>query len=158
LEPKALRWLSKFWLPVGKKVVIISGAMRGCQLAEFLVKRGRKVTIVDTGTDETLGEGIVSRWRRNSLIDWLAKKGTIMVTEVKYEEITDKGLVVRDKEGKSQTIQADTIVIATPLKPDTELLKTLKGEVPEIYAIGDCSEPRLILEAIGAGYRVARNL
>jgi pyruvate/2-oxoglutarate dehydrogenase complex dihydrolipoamide dehydrogenase (E3) component len=49
-------------------------------------------------------------------------------------------------------------VIATPLKPDTELLKTLKGEVPEIYAIGDCSEPRLILEAIGAGYRVARNL
>lgn len=81
-----------------------------------------------------------------------------MVTEVTYEEITDKGLVVKNKEGKRQTILADTIVIATPLKPDTELLKTLKGEVPEIYAIGDCSEPRLILEAIGGGYRVARNL
>jgi 2,4-dienoyl-CoA reductase (NADPH2) len=158
LGPKALRWLSKFWMPVGKNVVIIGGAMRGCELAEFLVKRGRKVTIVDTNTAETLGQGIVSQWKRGSLLDWLAKKGVTMVTEVKYEEITDKGLVVKNKEGKSQTILADTIVIATPLKPDTELLKTLKGEVPEIYAIGDCSEPRLILEAIGGGYRVARNL
>jgi len=158
LGPKALRWLTRFWMPIGKRVIIIGGGLHGCELAEFLIKRGRKVTIVDAGTVDTLGDGIISRWRRRSLLDWLAKKGATMVTEVKCEEITDKGLAVRNKEGNRQTILADTIVTATPLKSDTELLKTLKGEVPEIYAIGDCSEPRLILEAIGNGYRVAHNL
>ena len=56
LGPRVLRWLTRFWMPIGKKVVIIGGAIQGCELAEFLVKRGRKVTIVDTA--ETLGDGI----------------------------------------------------------------------------------------------------
>ena len=41
-------------MPIGKKVVIIGGGIQGCELAEFLVKRNRKVTIVDSA--ETLGE------------------------------------------------------------------------------------------------------
>ena len=34
---------------IGKNVVVIGGALQGCELAEFLAKRGRKVTIVETG-------------------------------------------------------------------------------------------------------------
>ena len=79
-----------------------------------------------------------------------------MMTGVKYEEITDKGLTIITKEGKRQTIEADTIVPAMPLTPNTELLKTLEGKVPEIYAIGDCREPRLIIDAIADGSRIAR--
>ena len=60
-------------MPVGKKVVIIGGGIQGCELAEFLVKRNRKVTIVDsadalgTGHDtasETAAFLVVSRKRR----------------------------------------------------------------------------------------------
>jgi thioredoxin reductase len=35
------------------------------------------------------------------------------------------------------------------------LMESLKGKVPEIYAIGDCKEPHLIADAIGAGLRTA---
>jgi len=38
------------------------------------------------------------------------------------------------------------------------LLERLKGRVPEIYAIGDCQEPNLIVDAIAAGSRVARSI
>ena len=38
-------------------MVIIGGGKQGCELAEFLVKRGRKVTIVDTA--DVLGYGIL---------------------------------------------------------------------------------------------------
>ncbi len=155
LEPSALRWLTRFWMPLGKKVVVIGGAIQGCELAEFLVKRGRKVTIVDTA--ETLGDELVGETKVR-LFRWLAKKGVTMMTEVKYEEITDRGLTIISKEGKRQTIEADTIVPATHLTPNTELLENLEGRVPEIYTIGDCREPHLILEAIADGSRVAHSI
>jgi 2,4-dienoyl-CoA reductase (NADPH2) len=152
LGPRVLRWLTKFWMPLGKNVVIIGGAIQGCELAEFLVKRGRKVTIVDTA--EEMGEGLVGN-TKTRLLWWFSKKGVTMMTGVKYEEITDKGLTIITKEGKRQTIPANTIVPAIPLTPNSELLKSLEGKAPEIYPIGDCKEPQLILDAIADGSRIA---
>ncbi len=150
LGPRVLRWLTRFWIPLGKRVVIIGGGIQGCELAEFLIKRGRKVTIVDTA--EELGEGL--EFDKLLLPGWLAKKATVM-TEVKYEEITDKGLTIITKEGKRQSIEADTIVPATPLTPNAELLKALQGRVPEIYLIGDCRKPGLVVDAIADGSHIA---
>jgi pyruvate/2-oxoglutarate dehydrogenase complex dihydrolipoamide dehydrogenase (E3) component len=36
------------------------------------------------------------------------------------------------------------------------LFESLKGKVDEVYAIGDCRDPKLTLEAIADGWRVAR--
>lgn len=90
---------------------------------------------------------------------WLPKKGAVLVGGVKkYVEITDKGLTIIDKDGNQRTLEADTIATALPLKPNNELLNALKGKVPEVYTIGDCNEPRLILHAIADGYRVAQEV
>jgi 2,4-dienoyl-CoA reductase (NADPH2) len=153
LGPRVLRWLTRFRMPLGKRVVIIGGDIQGCELAEFLVKRGRKVTIVDTEAEE-MGEGLAPE-KQIRLLTWFSKKGVTMMTGVSYEEITDKGLTVITKEGKRQTIAADTIVPAIPLNPNNELLKSLEGKVPEIHAIGDCMEPGLIKTAIADGSRIA---
>jgi 2,4-dienoyl-CoA reductase (NADPH2) len=152
LGPKVLRWLTKFWMPLGKRVIVIGGTIHGCELAEFLVKRGRKVTIVDTAAE--LGEDLVEN-TRTRLLWWFRKKGVPLLTGVKYEEITDKGLTVTNEAGQRQTIEADTIIPAVPLTPNTELLKILEGKVPEIYTIGDGREPRLIIDAIADGSRIA---
>lgn len=152
--PRFLRWLTNIWMPLGKRVVIMGGNIQGCQVAEFLVKRGRKVTIVDTAKE--IGDGLVETFVKSFLLMWLAEKGVTMMTEVKYEGITDKGLTITIKEGKKQTIEADTIVTAMPLQPNNELLKSLESSVPEVYAIGDCREPHLIIDAIADGSRIAR--
>jgi NADPH-dependent 2,4-dienoyl-CoA reductase/sulfur reductase-like enzyme len=44
-------------VPVGTRIVVIGSGLCGCELAEFLTKRGRKVTILEAG--EMLGEGMV---------------------------------------------------------------------------------------------------
>jgi 2,4-dienoyl-CoA reductase (NADPH2) len=152
--PRVLRWLTNFWMPLGKRVVIMGGNIQGCQVAQFLVKRGRKVTIVDTAKE--IGDGLLEIFVKPFLLNWLAEKEVTMMTEVNYEEITDKGLVITTKKGRRQTIEADTIVTAMPLLPNTELLKSLKGRVREIYSIGDCNEPHLIVNAIADGSRIAR--
>jgi 2,4-dienoyl-CoA reductase (NADPH2) len=152
LGPRFLRWLTKFWMPVGKRVVIIGGDIHGCELAEFLVKRGRKVTIVESG--ERIGEGLVDN-TRTRLLWWLSHKGVTMMTGVKYEEITDNGLSVITREGERQTIVVDTVIPSLPLQPNDELLKSLEGKVPEVYAVGDCKKSGLIIDAIADGSCIA---
>jgi 2,4-dienoyl-CoA reductase (NADPH2) len=154
LSPNTLRWLTKFWMPLGKKVVIMGSALQGCELAEFLAKRGRKVTLLDTVPGEAMGQGL-PEIRRHGFINWLTTKGVTLINEVRYDEITDKGLIITTKDGKRQIIEADTIISAIPSLPDTGLLKLLEGKVPEIYTIGDCREPRLILDAVADGLRTS---
>ena len=115
-------------MPLGKRVIVIGGAIQGAELAEFLVKRGRKVTIV--AGDEPIADGLPKR-KQQRLVEWLGEKGVTIITGAKCEEITDKGLTITTKEGKKQTIEADTIVPVIPFKPNTELLNTLKGKVSE---------------------------
>ena len=156
MEPTTLRWLTKFYLPIGKRVVIIGGDIQGCELGEFLTWRGRKVTIVDKS--ETIGKGMVDVLQQY-LFRWFRKKGVTLIGGVKeYVEITDKGLTIINKDGEKQTIAANTIIPALPLLPDTGLYESLKGKVPEVYAIGDCKEPLLIADAISAGMQVARGI
>ena len=137
LGSRALRWLSKFYLPIGKKVVIIGGSMYGCELAEFLIKRGRKVSIVETSNKLATGMPVLPTSR---LTSWLVKKGTMMLTGVRYLKITEEGLDIITKEGYKRTLEADSFLIALPVRANTELFQDLKGEIPEIYLIGDGRE------------------
>ena len=156
LKPETLRKLTHIYLPVGKKVLVIGGAIQGCELAEFLTKRGRKVTVVET--KQTLGDGMVDALMAYLFL-WFRKKGVTLISGVKeYLEITERGLTVITGDGSRQTIEADTIVTALPLTPNDELLCGLKERVPEVYAIGDCKEPLLIADAIGTGLRTAREV
>ena len=71
-SPRFLRWLTNFWMPLGRRVVVIGGEIQGCQVAEFLVKRGRKVTIVDQSQE--IGNGLETLVKPN-LLNWLSEKG-----------------------------------------------------------------------------------
>jgi 2,4-dienoyl-CoA reductase (NADPH2) len=154
-SPRFLSLLTNFWMPLGKRVIVMGGGVQGCQTAEFLVKRGRKVTIVDTAKE--IGEGLLETLVKPHLLMWLGDKGVTMVPKAKYVKITDKGLTIA-KKGKRQTIEADTIVTAMSLQSNTELVKGLKGSVPEVYVIGDCAEPHLIIDAIADGSCIGRTI
>jgi 2,4-dienoyl-CoA reductase (NADPH2) len=153
--PRTLGWLTKFWLPIGKTVIVIGSGLHGCEIAEFLIKRGRKVTIVDTA--ETIGEGMLD-FRLGLFLDWYDKKGGVMITGIKEIDITEEGLAITTQDGEKKTLQADSILATSPLKPNTGLLKSLEGKASEIYAIGDCQEPRMIVDAIADGWKIANQI
>ncbi|MBN1319628.1 MAG: FAD-dependent oxidoreductase [Thermoleophilia bacterium] len=152
--PKVLRALTRVWMPIGKRVVIMGGNIQGCQTAEFLVKRGKKVTIVSTA--EQIGDGLLEAFIKARLLDWMDKKGVAMYAGATYDEITDKGLVITTREGRKITIEADTVLTALPLLPNPGIVAALKDGAPEIYTIGDAGEARLTVDAIADGSRVGR--
>jgi 2,4-dienoyl-CoA reductase-like NADH-dependent reductase (Old Yellow Enzyme family)/thioredoxin reductase len=151
LGPKTLRDLTAAWMPVGKSAVIIGGAIQGCQLGEFLVKRGRKVTIVDTDTE--LGKSMYPE-RRTRLFYWFDKKGVERLAGVQLVEITKAGLTLITQEGEKRTIEADSVICALPFAGDHTLEDALEGKIPEVYSIGDCEEPGLIPDATSAGWKI----
>ncbi len=153
--PKRLRALTKMWMPVGKTVVIIGGAIQGCQLGEFLTKRGRKVTIVDTGKE--MGEGLYPE-RKTRLFYWFGNKGVGLLPEVKLIEITREGLLIDTKEGERRLLRADTVIPAMPFAPNNKLLEQLKKKVREVYSIGDGEKPGIIPDSTFAGWDVGNKL
>jgi len=156
LSPGILRTLTKLWMPVGKNVVVVGGGLHGCELTEFLVKRGRKVTMIDTA--ETLEDKRIARVNNQRLFQWMEKKGVILLTGVTYEGITGKGIDIITKEGNKQTIEADTIIPIMEMAPNDALYKSLNGKVPEVIPIGDCSSIGLTMEAVASGYSAAQKI
>jgi 2,4-dienoyl-CoA reductase-like NADH-dependent reductase (Old Yellow Enzyme family)/thioredoxin reductase len=134
----------------GQKVIVIGGGLVGCETAEFLAQQKKSVTIVEmlaeiaTGVGHSFKAGLVNR---------LSASGVTMLTGMQCQKITANSAVVAGKSGDEQPINADTIVLAVGAKPNGELAKTAAATVPEIYVVGDCLEPRRIINAIGEGRR-----
>ena len=109
---------------------------------------------VPPDTADALGEGLLAS-DPEFLFEWLEKKGANLLPGVKYEQITDDGLIVTTKDGDKKTLPADTIITALPLLPDDGLLKSLEGKVTEIYQIGDCRQAGFMPDAIADGWHTA---
>lgn len=136
---------------VGEKVVILGGELVACDIAEFLAENDIKAVIVRRGPKVAAS---LSPFQRDGVLYKLGAKGVIMFKGCKYEKITKAGLVIFDAKGERQIIEADTIVIATGFRSDDELAKELTGKVNTFFRIGDCVEPRKIIDAIHEGSQV----
>jgi 2,4-dienoyl-CoA reductase-like NADH-dependent reductase (Old Yellow Enzyme family)/thioredoxin reductase len=143
------------WEGVGDRVVVIGGELVGCETADYLAQKGKIVTIVRRGPSIAAS---VNPQARDNLLARLIKNGVTMLTGVRYEEITDRGLVITDKEGQRQTIEADTVVLATGAMQNTELVTELEGQDIALHLIGDCATPGKIIDAIRDGARVGREI
>ena len=97
-------------------------------------------------------------WIHWDHLQWFEKKEVNIITGVKAMEITDQGLTITDGDGDERVIPSDTIIPTRPLVPNLELYEKLRARVPECYTIGDCLEPRKIVNAIADAYEVARNI
>lgn len=137
----------------GKSVVVVGGGLIGCETALYLAQKGKKLTIVEMLDGVMLDMYSANRMH---LLKLLADANVSILTETKCLEIRDNGITIADKYGKRSTLEADTAVLAVGLKSTEGLLEALKDKIPEVYAIGDCVEPRKVINAIWEGFRTAR--
>ena len=139
---------------VGERVLVIGGDMVGSEVAEFLAYKGKKVTICEM-LPELLTKMAVQF--RRQVTARLREKGVEIQLGATAKEIS-QGLVIIDKDGKEQSLKADSIVLAVGSRPNNKLLVELEGKFPQIYCIGDAQEPRQIVEAVYEGFKVSYHL
>lgn len=139
---------------VGETAIVIGGGMVGCETAEFLAQQGKKVSIVEMLP--RIGNDIVATNRPFTLAR-LRKAGIRMDTNARVEEITNKGVRV-SRDGVSDFLGGDTVVLAVGFTANNELAQKLEGRVAALYSVGDCVQARMIREAIEKGFRVGMGI
>ncbi|MFH2044737.1 MAG: dihydro-2-naphthoyl-CoA reductase [Pseudomonadota bacterium] len=140
---------------VGDMTVIIGGGMVGCEVAEFLLQKGKKMVMLEmlprVASD-------VPRALRFDLMMRLKKAKLQMETDLMVTRITEYGVW-----GERTTFQygpneaffeGDTIVVAAGYKSEHALAKELEGKV-SVHRIGDSNKPGRVKDAIMDGYMTA---
>ncbi|WP_150294068.1 FAD-dependent oxidoreductase [Sphingobium estronivorans] len=141
------------WMPLGKKVVIIGGELVGCELAEFLMERGREVTIV--GEAPRFGGGLLLV-RRMRLLAELREHGVAMFPGAKDIRIGKSAVSFTSEAGEAQDIAADHVVVAMGAHGDSTLADALRAAGHDVTEIGDGTGVTYIEGAIrGAAEAVA---
>jgi len=137
----------------GNNVIVVGGGLVGSELALFLAKQGKTVTIVEML--DHIAEGLSSEMKR-AFFKILAELPVEVRTGQCLEEVTNDGITVRCGLTAKDTIKGDTVVIATGFRPNRELWDEL-SQIPEleVYAIGDCVEPHTGYDAIHEGFHTA---
>ncbi|ODS40564.1 MAG: hypothetical protein A7315_02455 [Candidatus Altiarchaeales archaeon WOR_SM1_79] len=139
----------------GNDVIIVGGGLEGCELALMLAKDGKKVTIIEMLPKL---EPDIHRANKAMLLDLLDENGVEVLTGTKVQEIIYDGVIVTDNDLNKRNVKADTVVIAVGMKPDKYLYNSLIGEPILTYEIGDCKDPRKILDAVWEANMVAATI
>jgi len=137
----------------GERVVVLGGNLVGCETAEFLAERGKKVTVVEmlnaVGLDFS---PLYQPYIRARMV----QNGITLLTKTKGVEVRPNGLIVENEKGEQSLIEADTVVLAVGAKSENSLYAALCGKVPEIHMAGDCEKPAKIMQAVHEGARIGR--
>lgn len=139
----------------GKNVVVIGGGSIGCETAEFLAKKGKKVAVVEMLPTLAANTG---KTAQTILLGHLKGNGVKLYTECKVEKINPDKVICRDKNSNTVELKADSVVLAIGNRPETSLYDSLKDEVKEIYNIGDSNGGGIIPNAVYEGYIVGNQI
>lgn len=139
--------------PTGERVVVIGGQLVGCETADFLAARGKRVTIL--GRRRPIAQGIRLEYGRRLLLQRLKGAGVGMEEHVEVVEIGSDG-VHCCRDGASLFFPADSVVLAAGATPNRALARELAAQLGQAYWVGDCVAPRGIAEAIEDGFSVGR--
>jgi 2,4-dienoyl-CoA reductase-like NADH-dependent reductase (Old Yellow Enzyme family)/thioredoxin reductase len=140
---------------VGEKVIIIGGDGTGCETANFLADQRKKVIIIEILPQVLSKEGTIIQMR---LLDELGRKNVEILTGITYEGSSPQGPRIKTAEGKIKILKADTYVLATGAKSNSELVPALKKKFKNVQVIGDAVQPRRIRDAIVEGFQTGRQV
>lgn len=152
---EAIQTLSRLWMPLGKRVVIIGGGLVGLELAEFLVERGRQVAVLEPGSHLGRELAIVRRWR---VLDNLRSHDVPLLTDIRVERITGSAVEYCDRNGDTQQLPVDSVVLAIGAEPDDSLATSFEATGLKVQRIGDCGVLGYIDGAIHSAAEVALRL
>ena len=139
---------------VGDKVVVWGGKKPGIGVALYLAESGKKVTLISR--ERKVGKDVNPSyiWR---YIKKLNEKRIPTYKECDLEEITDKGVIVKNHYGTRIPVEADTVIYAERT-PRQELKDFVKEQNIELHIIGDALVPRALSNALHDGYRTGIRL
>ena len=144
---------------VGQNVLIVDcqNHMYALDVADFLVEKGKRLEIIT----ETAYAGSEADILTVEMAYFSAlSKGVIITPLTGIKEIQGKTVitynVINSAEKKIEVI--DSVVMCTDEIANDALYYALKGQVKELYLVGQALSPRRLLDSVADAYTMARSL
>ncbi len=141
---------------IGQEVVILGGGTIGAEIGlELASLRKKHVTVIELAGEIASQGNMLYRIALHQKIEQAPALNFMLNS--KCQEIRENGVVVNTNQ-EEKFLPADTVIIATGLRPNKTAADSFYGIIPETFIIGDCKQPRKIMEATLEGYCIAANL
>ena len=140
---------------LGDSVILIGGGQVGCETALHYASLGKKVTVVEMQSE--LAPDASTTGRNELLTEIEKEKNFITLTGAKCVSVTATS-VTYEKDGKQETITADSVVLSAGMKSKTQEADSFIGTAMDFAEIGDCVRARTVEYATKEAYYAAVNL
>lgn len=141
----------------GKDVVIVGGGLVGCELAIWLARNKKKVTLVEIQDKLLAVNGPLCHANSEMLQRLVPFSGVEVLTSSKVVKSTAKGVIVNSN-WKERELEADSIVLAVGYSAENSLYNEIRYERADVHLIGDARHVSNIMYAIWDAFEVARNI
>jgi len=145
--------------PVGDSCVVIGGGLVGCEMAIWLARQGKKVTIVEMMPELMLSKVPVPLPNKLMIDDMLVQEGIDTITSAATKAYRDGSLIYADKNGNEHAIPADTVIQSIGYVPVNKLYNELcqRGNA-NVWNVGDSKMPTNIMNAIKDGFFIGKDI
>ncbi len=144
-----------FGAPKAQRLIVLGGSAQAVDMAVYLVSTGHEVTMVHGGTFDEFDVD-QSAWFKQFIVGDLCSKGVKVWSGATVGSVVDGGLSITTDMGDEKVLPCDAVVWGADMQADTSLSDELAAAGYEVYACGDCAEPRNIAKAVYAGHAAAR--
>jgi 2,4-dienoyl-CoA reductase (NADPH2) len=146
--------LSHWWMPLGREVCIVGGGLVGAELAEFLARRGRKVSLVEEGEKFAVELPVVRRWR---VLEELRELAVVMINNTGVKAISGRKISL-DCQGVEVEIEADSVILASGAAGDLSIAERCIALGLETHVAGDCDGVAYLEGAMRSAHAVANKI
>ena len=120
----------------GDKTVVVGGGLVGCETALHLVKKGKKVIIVEALNKILALNGPLCSANSDMLEKLIPFNNIDVKTNSKVKTYKD-GILEIETENGIEKIGCNSVILSVGYKEENSLYKELEFEIPEIYILGD---------------------
>ena len=137
---------------VGENVVVIGGGLTGCEIAYDLYLQGKKPTIVEMQDDLITTPGICLA-NTSYLRDFFKTNNVPVYLETSLSEIGDSKVMLKAKDGKSFTVEADSVILSVGYTP-----APVAPKAKHVHVIGDAKSVGNLRTVIWGAWDIAMKL
>jgi 2,4-dienoyl-CoA reductase (NADPH2) len=139
---------------IQEPILVLGAGLVGCEAADLLSEAGKKVILIEvlpeiaTGGDADTKAYFNLRFKKN---------GVEVFTGSNLDRV-GANIAVLQRGKEEIRVQVGTVVCAVGADPNGELYDELLSAGLSVTKIGDCAQPRTLLEAVQEGFQAGRSI
>jgi len=134
--------------------LVLGAGLVGCETSDLVGEQGKEVILVE------ILQGIALDGDADTKAYFtlrFQKNGVKVFTEAELKRIEEKTAVIQ--QGNEEiTLPVETIILAVGAEPNDGLSEELSSSGLPVMKVGDCVEPRRIIDAVAEGFRAGRTV